>query len=539
MPQFDISILAPLLAAPCALLHPTHQKAFMARLMGAAKNGAADPASSSPAVSAEGDSSTCILPVIGVLTRYGTGDDRCDAWYGICAMLPLLDKVNQAAADPMIQTIVFDVDSPGGFVDGTCELADAIAAAAKVKNVIAVVRGLACSGAYWLVSQCDQIIARPESQIGNIGVYSVLMDMSKWWAQMGVDLELVATGPYKGLGADGKITDALREETQRTIDGIYGLFTAAVSAGRGMSIEDAQAIADGRAYLGNQAKKFDLIDAVATSFSQALSLQSTSNSEEETEMSKQVTAAAAAAAPAVIPPAAAANVAPGDAAAVAAAAAAAESSSSSAKSAFTKCTSSANDHRDQARMAMDAAGSMTDDPDDDTKQAAQDCVSALESAADESNRAAEKITQQCKLDDEDGGDDDDGGDDNQGENARAKRVNRAVKFKAKDFAVFGDAGYRMYHEGKSFVTAAGEALTALRNENTELKKQLAAAPRGNPAAAFQAELSPAAAAAGATALPPKKSDGVYSDGSKYGDGRGLDRYEAGIKLPTSVTAAGK
>jgi signal peptide peptidase SppA len=514
-----LSAVAPLFADGYALLSQQHGRALMARAIELSHAGAEPRTAPAPAAAAAeagepieteaagvgGEGGAAVIPIIGILTKYPIPLEGWDEMLGLCPSTLIIEKIQAAIADSMVESIVLVIDSPGGFVNGTVELADVICQANEVKPITAVVTGLCCSGAYWAASQCRSIVARPESQVGNIGVYSVLMDDSKFWEQLGVSFELRATGPYKGLGADGKITDALREETDRSIDGVYNLFVAAVSAGRGIDPDLTRNLADGRAYLGAQAKQLKLIDGVATSPPLAAALTSTPGPKEKsmtTLPTNDPSAASAAAAPTN----------GGD--------------ENDPKSVFDKTASSANDHRDQARAAMDACHAMDEsEPDDDTKSSAKACVSALESCADESSRAADALSEKFDLDE-----DPDGGD----ENDQARGRTKPQVFRAKDYAIFGDAGYRMYYQGKSFAQAAKDHIARLEAENRDLKKKLAAMPRGNDPATFQAEPPTAKTAgtvAGDVAAAAAKRDRTYADGGTFGDGRGLDRFAAGIKMP--------
>jgi ClpP class serine protease len=80
--------------------------------------------------------------------------------------------------------------------------------------------------------------------------------------QTGVKLRLVSTGQYKGLGADGAVTDDMVAETQRELDAVHALFVAAVARGRGMGGEGAAALADGRTHTGQAAVDAGLADGV-------------------------------------------------------------------------------------------------------------------------------------------------------------------------------------------------------------------------------------------------------------------------------------
>lgn len=178
------------------------------------------------------------------------------------------DMIREIVGDPTIDEIELDVESPGGTVAGTQELADAVYEARKSKRVVARVEDLAASAAYWVASQADEIEANDTALIGSIGVYSVLRDWSALYAREGVKVDVVRSAPLKGTGVMGApISDEQRAKEQELIDGMASLFSDAISRGREMDPDQAQRVSTGEMWLASEAKSLGLIDRVRSASS--------------------------------------------------------------------------------------------------------------------------------------------------------------------------------------------------------------------------------------------------------------------------------
>lgn len=192
------------------------------------------------------------------------------SWLGIEATETgkVAEAVERFAADPSIETIVLRVDSPGGDAQGIGEAADAIHKAGKKKNVYAVVEGMAASAAYWLASQAGHIAAAPDSIVGSIGIYQVLVDTSAAAEREGIKVRVIKSGEHKGAGVSGSpITDAQIAARQEVVDGLAALFVGAVARGRKHVISkgDVTALATGQAWLAAPAMKHGLVDSTEPS----------------------------------------------------------------------------------------------------------------------------------------------------------------------------------------------------------------------------------------------------------------------------------
>jgi len=125
---------------------------------------------------------------IGVLTISGALVKDSDHECGVVGTMEMAEMV-EAMAAAGVSAIVINIDSPGGQVDGTATLADAIHAA-EVPTVAVVNDGMACSAGYWIASAADTIYCtHPTSEVGSIGVYATLADFSKYYEDMGVRVE--------------------------------------------------------------------------------------------------------------------------------------------------------------------------------------------------------------------------------------------------------------------------------------------------------------------------------------------------------------
>ena len=132
--------------------------------------------------------------------------------------------------------IVLLVDSPGGSVYGIAELANKINALKGEKKIIGMADSVAASAAYWLASQCSELVCCPGGQVGSIGVLAAHEDQSGAAEQAGVKTTLVTSSKYKGEGNPfGPMDDDARAEIQSKVDAYHAMFVAAVARGRGVS----------------------------------------------------------------------------------------------------------------------------------------------------------------------------------------------------------------------------------------------------------------------------------------------------------------
>ena len=190
-----------------------------------------------------------IIPIFGVLMK--RPDIFSRVLLGATDMDEITAAITEAGDREDVQAVLLDIDSPGGTVNGTPELASAVGALSKGKYVYAFSDGQMCSAAYWIASQADAIYATPSARVGSIGVLLPMLDESEAFKQEGLKMEVFAAGKYKSVGVPGvSLTDEQRTWLQSSIDEIAADFQAAVLA-RGRSI--APGTMEGQDFSGQKA----------------------------------------------------------------------------------------------------------------------------------------------------------------------------------------------------------------------------------------------------------------------------------------------
>ena len=180
----------------------------------------------------------------------------------LCNMEETASALLQAAADPAVHTILLDIDSPGGTVNGTPELALVVRTIAKDKHVYAFTAGQCCSAAYWVASQADVIYAAPSATVGSIGVILPVVDSSALYDRCGLKMEVFSAGKYKSTGMDGtSLTEEQRDRLTQQVNATWGRFKQAVTRRRSISEADME----GQTFYGSDARVHHLIDACVLS----------------------------------------------------------------------------------------------------------------------------------------------------------------------------------------------------------------------------------------------------------------------------------
>ena len=166
--------------------------------------------------------------------------------------------IDEAEANPEVKGSLLLIDSPGGMVGGTPELAGRIAA--TTKPIYAYSDSLIASGAYWLASATDGIFTTLTASTGSIGVYLPYLDVSAAYAEHGYKVDLIRTGKYKGMGYPGtSLSEEQRAHLQERVDTIFAMFRDQVTSGRPAVKKDAM---QGQTFLAAQAFEAGLIDGI-------------------------------------------------------------------------------------------------------------------------------------------------------------------------------------------------------------------------------------------------------------------------------------
>ncbi len=171
------------------------------------------------------------------------------------------DLIKEANSDPIIKAIILEINSPGGTVVASQEIAQEVEEAKK--PTVAFIREVGASGAYWIASEADIIVASEASITGSIGVTSSYLQFAGLFEDYGVTYERLVSGNLKDAGSPYKeLTPAERDYLQSKINKIHNLFVSEVAENRKMTKTKVDSLATGEIWLGLEAKEIGLVDEV-------------------------------------------------------------------------------------------------------------------------------------------------------------------------------------------------------------------------------------------------------------------------------------
>jgi protease-4 len=190
----------------------------------------------------------------------------------------ILENINKAKEDYNIKGVLLNVNSGGGAVAPSIEIAYAIKELNKIKPVIAYASGTMASGSYYASIWAHKILSNPGSIIGSIGVIMQSADTSELLNKIGIKPQTIKIGKYKEVGTPTRAWNKQeRDELNKVIQDTYNMFVYDVANARGLKVSNHTIYADAHIFTANQAKKVGLIDEVVTINQAKLILQKDSN----------------------------------------------------------------------------------------------------------------------------------------------------------------------------------------------------------------------------------------------------------------------
>lgn len=209
------------------------------------------------------------VPLTGIVTTTDASLGGLLEYDSISSADDFVASVQWAEEDPTIDAILVEIDSPGGTPVAADEMLEAILKADK--PVVAVVREMGASAAYWVAAGADHIIASPVSDVGSIGVtmsYLEVASSSEIEGSRWVDL---SSGVYKDAGhPERSLRTEERNFFRSQVETVHEYMVDRIAQARPvLTREEVAALADGRAYVGTEALRLKLVDALG-GFDEAL-----------------------------------------------------------------------------------------------------------------------------------------------------------------------------------------------------------------------------------------------------------------------------
>lgn len=208
---------------------------------------------------------TAVLPLYGtILWRAG----MLEQMSGASSLQEFSRNFDAALTDDRVKSIVIDVDSPGGQVDGVPETAAKIFAARGRKPITAVINALGCSAAYWLARAADETVVTPSGMCGSVGVYMLHTDESAALEAEGVKMTFISA-PEGGAKTEGNPYEPLSNEAaqhaQSIVNDLYSMFVRDLARFAGVPEGTVrEQFGQGRVFLAKEAVSRGMADRVAS-----------------------------------------------------------------------------------------------------------------------------------------------------------------------------------------------------------------------------------------------------------------------------------
>jgi protease-4 len=171
-------------------------------------------------------------------------------------------QLREAREDDAVKAVVLRIDSPGGSVFASEVIRREVAALRETgKPVIASMSSLAASGGYYIAMDADRIVASPATLTGSIGVIAMFPTFQRTLEKLGVHSDGVGTTALSSeFRADRPLGEASREILQQSIEFEYRQFIGRVAESRKKTVEQVDAVAQGRVWAGAEAQDLGLVD---------------------------------------------------------------------------------------------------------------------------------------------------------------------------------------------------------------------------------------------------------------------------------------
>jgi len=170
-------------------------------------------------------------------------------------------SLKEAREDDNVKAVVLRVDSPGGSALVSDLIWREIDLTKKVKPVVVSMGNLAASGGYYIACNANTIFAEPTTITGSIGVFGMLPNVHGFATKYGVNAEQVQTHKNAiGYSIFEPISEEYKAFASEGVDRVYKTFINRVAVGRKMTIDQVDAIAQGRIWTGTDAIKNGLVD---------------------------------------------------------------------------------------------------------------------------------------------------------------------------------------------------------------------------------------------------------------------------------------
>ena len=205
------------------------------------------------------DGNVAVIEITGPIVAYDAGY----LFEEVASSDDIIKLIKKADKNDRIKAIVFEINSPGGSAVASDEIAAEIK---KVnKTTVAWIREIGTSGAYWIASSTDHVVANRMSITGSIGVIASYLGFEGFIEEHNITYNRLISGKYKDLGSPFKeLTQEEKALFEKSLGSINDYFIDEVAKNRNLNRKEVERLATGQFYLGVDALNLGLVDELGS-----------------------------------------------------------------------------------------------------------------------------------------------------------------------------------------------------------------------------------------------------------------------------------
>lgn len=189
------------------------------------------------------------------------GDGRGAGAGTVIASGPFIKTIRQIRADNSIKGVILRIDSPGGDAIASDQILRELKRLSTAKPMVVSMSDVAASGGYYIASTGDPIVAYPDTITGSIGVLYVKPSIQGLFNKLGITEDSIQRGKNAAIDSIYQpLSDAAKQKLHSSLQTVYNTFVSKVAEARKEKPAQIQPVAQGRVWMGTQAKQDNLVD---------------------------------------------------------------------------------------------------------------------------------------------------------------------------------------------------------------------------------------------------------------------------------------
>ncbi len=189
---------------------------------------------------------------------------RVDDMFGnndVIASENITKTIQQLRKDTTVKGVILRVDSPGGDAVASDEILHELKLLSDAKPLVISMSDYAASGGYFISMTGNQVVAYPNTITGSIGVIYGKANVKDLFNKLGIGVDALERGKFAGIdSAFTTLSDAEKQKLHEGIEATYHSFVSKVATARKKSYDQIDPLAQGRVWMGAQAKSNGLVD---------------------------------------------------------------------------------------------------------------------------------------------------------------------------------------------------------------------------------------------------------------------------------------